>query len=359
VVGPALGGWLTEYYSWRWCFFINLPIGILALTGVWLFISGNKLEKPKPFDFLGFGSIVVAVGAAQLLLDRGPSLDWFESRESWLWLLLAIGASWVFVVHTVSAAHPFFDKTLAQDKNFVTAVIFAFMIGILLFSSMALLPPMMQTLMGYPVLTAGIVNVPRGLGVFVAMMAVGQLINRFDTRLIIFTGLVLTSVANWQMMHFDLSMTMTPFITSGIIQGMGIGMIFVPLSVLAFATVPPRLRGEASSLYNLIRNLGSSVGISVMQALLVANGQVMHASLAERVNPADPAIAAAMAGRFDLATVAGREALNAEISRQATMVAYVDDFRLMFVISIVCMPMLLFMSRPNRNGGAPPVAHVD
>jgi hypothetical protein len=299
--------------------------------------------------------LTLFIAAFQMLLDRGPGEDWFHSREIWTYAILAVVGLWVFVIHTMTTRHPFFDPGLIRDRNFVTASIFGFFVGILLFSTMALLPPMMQTLMGYPVLTSGLVSMPRGLGSFVAMFAVGRLIGRVDTRLILLTGLSISCVALWQMMHFDLSMTETPFIVSGIIQGLGIGLLFVPLSTLAFATLPPRLRPEGSSVYTLIRNLGASVGISIMNALVVANTQTMHSSLAARIIPSDAMVRTGLPLSFDPSTTAGISALNGEITRQATMVAYVDDFRLMFFITIACMPMLLFMRKPRRAAGAEPI----
>jgi DHA2 family multidrug resistance protein len=357
ILGPALGGYFTENWSWRWCFYINLPVGILAFLGVFLFISSDSNRKAKPFDFLGFGMLTLFVAGFQMLLDRGPSQDWFHSGEIWTELILAIIGLWVFIVHTMTTPHPFFDRALIRDRNFVTASVFGFFIGILLFSTMALLPPMMQTLMGYPVLTSGLVSMPRGVGSFMAMFIVGRLIGRVDTRLILFTGLTLSCVALWQMMNFDLSMGVKPFITSGIIQGLGIGLLFVPLSTLAFATIPPHLRPEGSSVYTLIRNLGSSVGISIMNALVVQNTQTMHASLAAKVDPSNPVVRADLAGM--LSSIPGLEALNGELTRQATMVAYVDDFRLMFVITLACMPMLLLMRKPHRVGGEPMHAAID
>jgi MFS transporter, DHA2 family, multidrug resistance protein len=359
VLGPALGGYFTEYFSWRWCFFINLPVGILAFLGVLFFISGDRLTRAKRFDFLGFGMLTLFIASIQMLLDRGPSQDWFQSREIWTEAILAAVGLWVFVVHTFTTDHPFFDKALMRDRNFVTASVFGFFIGILLFSTMALLPPMMQTLMGYPVLTSGLVSMPRGIGSFVAMFAVGRLIGKVDTRLILMSGLTISCFALWQMMNFDLSMTAWPLITSGIIQGLGVGLLFVPLSTLAFATLPPHLRPEGSSVYTLVRNLGASVGISIMNALLVANTQTMHASLAGKVVTTDPVVRATLPRMLDPATVAGITSLNGEVSRQASMVAYLDDFRLMFIVTIACMPMLLLMRRPRRAGGEPLHAAID
>jgi DHA2 family multidrug resistance protein len=359
ILGPALGGYFTENFSWRWCFYINLPIGILAFLGVLLFISGDRLRAAKKFDFLGFGMLTLFIAAFQMVLDRGPSQDWFQSREIWTETILAAIGLWVFVAHTLTTDHPFFDKALMRDRNFVTASVFGFFVGILLFSTMALLPPMMQTLLGYPVLTSGLVSMPRGVGSFVAMFFVGRLIGKVDTRLILMTGLMISCAALWQMIHFDLSMTVWPFITSGIVQGLGVGLLFVPLSTLAFATIPPHLRPEGSSVYTLVRNMGSSVGISIMNALVVANTQTMHASLAAKVDPSNPVLRAALPRMFNPDTTAGITSLNREITRQASMVAYVDDFRLMLIITIACMPMLLIMRKPRPVGGEPLHAIVD
>jgi DHA2 family multidrug resistance protein len=359
ILGPALGGYFTENLSWRWCFYINLPIGILAFLGVALFISGDRLRRAKRFDFLGFGMLTLFIAAFQMVLDRGPSQDWFQSREIWIETILAAVGLWVFVVHTFTTQHPFFDRALMRDRNFVTASVFGFFVGILLFSTMALLPPMMQTLMGYPVLTSGLLSMPRGVGSFAAMFFVGRLIGKVDTRAILFTGLSISAIALWQMMHFDLAMGVWPFVTSGIIQGLGVGLLFVPLSTLAFATLPPHLRPEGSSVYTLVRNLGSGVGISIMNALLVANTQTMHASLSGKIIASDAVVRANLPRVLDPSTTTGVSALNAEITRQASMVAYVDNFRLMFIITIACVPMLLLMRKPRAAGGEPLHAIVD
>jgi DHA2 family multidrug resistance protein len=286
-----------------------------------------------------------------MVLDRGPSQDWFHSREIWTEAILAAVGLWVFVVHTMTTRNPFFDRALLRDRNFVTASVFGFFVGVLLFSTMALLPPMMQTLMGYPVLTSGLVSMPRGIGSLAAMFLVGRLVGRVDIRLILFTGLSLSAISLWQMAHFDLSMTAWPLILSGLIQGLGTGLLFVPLSVLAFATLAPAHRPEASSVYTLVRNLGASVGISIMNALLVANTQTMHSSLAAGIDPSNAVVRASLPTMFDPSTAAGITSLNGEITRQATMVAYVDDFRLMLVITLICIPMLLIMRKPRAATG--------
>jgi DHA2 family multidrug resistance protein len=356
IFGPALGGWLTDNLSWRWVFYINLPIGILAFSGIFLFMKGGGGSKSRPFDFIGFGALAVLISAFQLVLDRGPSQDWYSSTEIWTETIVAVVAGWIFLVQTLTAARPFFDRALALDRNFVTCSVFGFFIGILLFSTMALLPPMMQELMGYPALTSGLVSMPRGLGSFVAMFAVGRLIGRVDTRLILFTGLSLSTLALWQMSQFDLSMGAMPIMISGVVQGLGIGLIFVPLSTLAFATLAPRHRPEATGVYTLLRSLGSSVGISVMEGLWTANTQVVHSSLAAHIDPSDPVTRAALPPMMSLTHPGGLEALNGEITRQAAMVAYVDDFRVMMLITLGVMPLLLLMRTPRYASEAPHVA---
>ncbi|HEY5071941.1 MAG TPA: DHA2 family efflux MFS transporter permease subunit [Caulobacteraceae bacterium] len=347
IFGPFLGGWLTDNLTWRWVFYINLPVGILALTGVLLFMSSERSDKARPFDFLGFGVLTVFIGAFQLVVDRGPSQDWFTSPEIWTETVIGLIGLYMFIVQTLSAKHPFFDRALALDRNFVSCTVFGFFIGILLFSTMALLPPMMQTLMGYSALQSGLASMPRGLGSFAAMFIVGRLIGRVDTRLILFAGLSLSTLALWQMSHFDLSMPMGPIIVSGIVQGFGIGLIFVPLSTLAFATLAPQHRPEATGVYTLVRSLGASVGISVMEALWTMNTSVVHSSLAAHVQPGNPVVSADLPSIFNPATAVGLQALNGQITRQAAMVGYVDDFRLMMLVTLGVMPLLLFMRTPK------------
>jgi len=253
---------------------------------------------------------------------------------------------WVFLAHTLTAEHPFFDRTLALDRNFVTCNLFGFFIGLFLFSTMALMPPVMQGLMGYSVFGAGLVMMPRGLGSFAAMFVVGRLVGRVDTRLILVTGLGLCALALLQMTHFDLSMDARPFVTSGIVQGLGIGLLFVPLSVTAFATLTPALRAEGTAVYTLVRNLGSSVGISIMQALDTRQTAVAHADMAGQLQPGNPAQAALLPPG---APASALEALNAEISRQAAMVALIDVFRLMLVLTVAIAPLLLLMRQPKAG----------
>jgi DHA2 family multidrug resistance protein len=357
IMGPALGGWLTDNLDWRWVFYINLPIGALAYTGVWMFISNNKHDIPKKFDFFGFGALVTFIGAFQLMLDRGPTQDWFGSSEIWTEAIVAGLSLYMFTVHSLTAKNPFFDRALMRDRSFVVATVVGFFLGIMLYSSMALLPSMLEVLMGYPVVTTGLVMMPRGIGAFISMFLVGQLMGKIDSRVIVFIGFVLSGISAWEMSHFSLDMTAAPVVISAVIQGLGTGLIFVPLTTLAFASLSPIYRAEGSSVFTLVRNLGSSAGISIVAALQTQNVEVVHAGLVRNFTAGDPKLAMILPSAMNPATTSGALALNAEVTRQAAMVAYIDDFKLLLIITIVTIPLLFLMKAP-LNAAKPDPANV-
>jgi DHA2 family multidrug resistance protein len=356
IVGPALGGWLTDNLSWRWVFYINLPFGILAALGVFSFIKDHKHHEKIPFDFMGFMLLSVGIGSFQLFLDRGDDRAWFESTEIWIEAVLAALAIGLFAFHTMTAPRPFLPRGLLRDRNFVSATLFGFFIGVLLFSTLALLPPMLETLMGYPVVTTGLVTAPRGVGSLISMFLVGRLITKVDTRLIILSGLAMSAGALWGMTRFSLQMDSSLIIWTGIIQGIGIGLIFVPLTALGFATLNPTLRADGAGVFTLVRNLGSSAGISIMQALHTQISQVLHSNMIERLRPDNPlARAPWLHAPYSLTDPTGAALLNGAVNRQASMIAYIDDFRLMFIVALALMPMLLLMRRPPRRGQDAPI----
>lgn len=352
IVGPSLGGWLTDVMDWRWVFYINLPVGLLAFFGILAFMP-EAGRRARRFDFFGFAMLSLAVGAFQMMLDRGEQIDWFAAAEIWIEAGLALSAIWVFVIHTLTARDGFLDPQIFRDRNLLTGLVFIFLIGIVLLASMALLPPLLQNLMGYPTVTTGLVLAPRGVGTMIAMVLVGRLVRRIDARLLILAGLLLTAWSLWRMTGFTIEMGQGPIITTGIVQGFGMGLVFVPLSTLAFATLEPRFRTDAASLFSLMRNLGSSVGISVVTTLLAQNTQVNHAALAEHVTPFNPALDALAADGRAIGILGSEGAqalglLNAEITRQAAMIAYLDDFKLMMFVTLAAIPMLLLLRRPRR-----------
>ena len=355
ILGPALGGWLTDNLSWRWVFFINVPVGAMAFTGIFLFIREHRVVDQRPFDFFGFATLAVAIAAFQLFLDRGQTQDWFSSTEVQIEAVVAALALFLFIVQMATAKRPFIDAALFKDGNFVTATIFGFFIGILLFSTLALLPPFLEGLLGYSVVTTGLVMVPRGLGSFVAMFAVGQLLNRMDVRLILLIGLLLTATSAWQMSHFALVMGSMPIILAGVTSGLGTGLIFVPLSTLAFATIKPEQRTEAAGLFTLVRNIGSSAGISIMTTLLSRNTSIVHSVMVNHMTPDNPmAHPPFVSAAMSFASQKGLAMFDALANQQAAMVAYVDDFRLMLWITVLSIPMLLLMHPAKRPKGAKP-----
>jgi DHA2 family multidrug resistance protein len=358
VVGPVIGGYLTENLSWRWCFYINVPGGILSMLLLWIFLPRERPEVRR-FDFLGFGSLAIAVAALQLMLDRGPTQDWFQSREIWIEALTAMTAFWVYLAHSMTAKHPLFHPGLVRDRNFVAMNVIGFFVALLLFSSLTLLPLMMQGVMGYSVMLTGLLSMPRG----VVMMAVLQVMGRLDTlvdrRLLVGVGLFFCLIAFWLMAHFDLSMTGRSILSATMMQGVGQGIIMVPLSTLAFATIDPALRADASAVFNLLRYVGGSIGISMIQAVTAINGQTMHASLAAHVVADDPVVRAGLPAYLSPDTVQGALALNEEITRQATMVAYLNDFRLMVILGVISAPLLLLVRKPRAGVAAAQVdAHM-
>jgi DHA2 family multidrug resistance protein len=347
VVGPILGAWLTDAMAWRWCFYINLPAGLGAMVLLGIFLPAAPGVRRR-FDFLGFASLAVALAALQLALDQGPSRDWFASREIQLEAVIAAMGFWIFATHSLTAEHPLFDRSLARDRNLVAGALFNFVFNMVLMTGVTLLPLMMQGVMGYPIILSGLVSVPRGAVMLTTLVLVGRLDAVVDRRALIATGLAFCICGFWGMSRFDLSMPSGMIVWATMLQGVGQAFVFVPLAALSFSTISPALRPDATAISSLLRNLGGSFGVAIMQALTAFNSQSMHAALAAHVASGDPMLHAALPRALWPETAAGALALNAEITRQATMVAYVDDFRLMVVLALVCAP-LIFLLRPARR----------
>ena len=356
ILGPTLGGWLTEAYDWRWVFYINVPIGIVTFLGLSAYLSQTRTSRAG-FDWFGFAMLSIAIGSFQMMLDRGEQLDWFSSTEIWIEAVLAALAFYLFLVQTFTlktagGKQPFIDLAIFKDRNFTVGLCFIFVVGIILLASLALITPYLQNLMGYPVVTAGLVLAPRGVGTMVAMMIVGRLINRVDPRTLLGSGLLLTAAVLWEMTGFTPDVSEWTLIRTGILQGMGLGFMFVPLSTITLATLPGHLRTQGTALYSLVRNIGSSIGISLVIFLLTRNTQLVHAELAGKVTPYNDALAALAPGRiWDMATTLGRAALNAEVTRQAMVVAYANDFKLMMVVALAALPLIFLLRRSKAQPG--------
>jgi MFS transporter, DHA2 family, multidrug resistance protein len=354
IIGPALGGWLTENYNWRWVFYINVPFGILAFLGIFSFLPEAAIRKSR-FDFFGFTALSVAIATFQIMLDRGQLKDWFSSTEIRIEATVAAVAFYLFVIHMLTTTgQRFVSPGLFKDRNFLTGNVFVFIIGVVLFATLALLPPLLQDLLNYPVATAGLVTAPRGVGTLAAMFIVGRIMGKVDIRLIIGTGFALTALASWQMTGFDLQMDSATVVWSGLWQGLGTGFVYVPLTAAAFATLTPALRNEGTAIFSLTRNVGSSIGISVVNTLLTRNTQIMHATLGEHVTRYSPMLRAQLpVGPPSMHTLA---ALNATVTEQGSMVAYNNDFKLMMVLSLAAIPLVVLLRK--AKGRVEPV-HIE
>jgi DHA2 family multidrug resistance protein len=356
IMGPILGGWLTENFNWRWVFYVNVPVGIICLCMIWWLLPASKIVK-RYFDVTGFALLALGLAAFQLVLDRGAHADWFNSDEIWIESAIAAAGFWMFGVHMATSKTPLFRAAMMRDRNLTTGTIFTFMMGMVTMAGMALLPPMLQGLFNYPVLTTGELLSSRGVGVFLTMFIVGRVGNIVDLRILVVIGFIACSSSLWMMTGWSLDMDWHPVVWSGFVQGMGIGLIVIPLSILSFATLPSEYRTDGAGLINLSRNMGSSIGIAATAALLTSNTQVSHADLAQHVTydrlPIDPSIVSIL-GTYGDGVMA---MLNAEVNRQAAFIAYLDDFKLMMIATLLAMPLILFLrkSKPHAPGDETPV----
>jgi MFS transporter, DHA2 family, multidrug resistance protein len=340
IMGPTLGGWLTDNYTWRWVFFVNLPFGILTVFGLSAFMRESSVRRDVPFSWFGFLSLSLGIGALQMMLDRGQDQGWFTSGEIVAEAILAVIGFYFFIVDTTTSQRPFIAMRIFSDWNFSIAVIFMFLIGIILLATMALVTPFLQNLLGYPVLASGYLLGTRGVGTFFAMMLVGRLLGKYDARILVLFGLILSTLSLWVMVGWTTDTSARAIGVDSIVQGVGLGLVFVPLNTIAFATLPGALRTDGAALWTLIRNIGSSVGISIVIAQLTNMMTVFHAQISESVSPFNDAMrlpnAVSVAGN-SLSTLGHLDGL---VTQQAAIMAYSNDFMLMMFVSISAFPLL-------------------
>jgi DHA2 family multidrug resistance protein len=345
VSGPMLGGWLTENYSWRWVFYINVPVGLVAAAGMLIFLKETPHGKTNKLDWVGFGALSLAVGMFQLVLDRGETLDWFSSKEIIVEACLAGLGLYIFLVQSSLAPRPFLSPRLFTDVNFSLGCIFIFLMGMIMFATLALLAPFLQDLLNYPVITAGLVLSPRGAGMMLATLLSGRILRVLSPRAMIGIGLAMSAYALYEMTLWTQDVSPWDILSAGFVQGFSLGIVYVPMATITFLTLAPEMRTEAAGVYAMIRNLGSAIGISVTGALLVSNTQINHEFIAAAITPFNHLLSG---GAWNPASLSGAAALNAQVTRQANMIAYLDDFRLMLVLTLLEIP-LVFLIR----GAAP------
>ncbi len=363
IMGPTLGAWLTETYSWHWVFLVNLPVGIFTVLGLAAFMDETEKREGMRFDWFGFAALAVGIGSLQMMLDRGEELGWFGSAEIVGEAIVAATGFYFFLAHSLTATSPFVRMQLFRDRNFVAGCVFMVVIGVVLFGTMALVTPFMQNVVNYPIVTAGVLLASRGVGTLVAMILVGRLLKVVEARWLVLTGLTLATLTLNRMVGFTDQTSAITIVQASLVQGVGLGLVFVPLSTVAFTTLPGHLRTEGSAILTLVRNLGSSVGISMVIAQLTNETIRAHAYLANYVNPFNDALQApAVASILSTASDTGRAMLERLLTEQASIIAYANSFKLLMYLTLATIPLVFFIGSsrlPRPRPSAEPAHATD
>jgi DHA2 family multidrug resistance protein len=364
IIGPTLGGWITDTYSWRWIFYINVPVGILAVLMANTFIEDPPYirdQKPGRIDYLGFGLMAVALGAMQLVLDKGQEDEWFASSFITWFAILSATAAIAFIIWEVRSSEPIVDLRVLVNRNFAVGTSLMIVMGIVLYGTIALLPLFLQTLMGYPAVTSGMAVSPRGFGAITSMLIVGRLINRVRGRYLVMFGFSVLAYSIYLFSKINLEISISSIIWPNIISGFAMGFIFVPLTTMALGTLSNEQMGNASGVFNLMRNTGGSVGIAIVTTLLARGTQIHQAALVSHLTPYDPAfqerlrqIAGGVAARggSGLATQQAYAGIYGTLVRQATVLSYIDVFRFLSFLCLLSIPATLLFERVKKKTGA-------
>jgi DHA2 family multidrug resistance protein len=353
ILGPTLGGYLTDFYNWQWVFYINLPFGILAIAGLWVFLRDTGRNIRLHFDLIGFSVLGLGLGALQLMLDRGEFKDWFGSTEIIVYAVLCGLGFYLFFVHLFTAKAPLIPPRIFRNLNFSAGLLMIFFVGILLLATSALLAPYLQVLGGHSVVETGLLLAPRGAGTMAAVVLSGRLSNRVDPRMMMFVGILLIAESLWEMTGWTPDIDAWSLTRNAIIQGFGLGLVFTPLQVVAFSTLAAEMRTDGTALFSLLRNVGLAIGVSATSVVLTQSTQIMHAEIAANVTSFNRNLESGGAYLWWSTTnPQGIAALNTEVTRQAAIIAYVNDFKLLFIVSLFMLPLLLMMSWSKGNAVA-------
>jgi MFS transporter, DHA2 family, multidrug resistance protein len=352
LIGPTLGGWLTDTYSWRWVYFINLPIGIISFIGLAMSLIDSKDEKPLRFDMFGFVALSIFLGCFQLMLDRGQHLDWFDAGEIWLYAVLMALFGFLMVVHMFTARDTYVRPQIFADRNFALGCVLSAVIGVLTFSTIPLTTVMMQQSLGYTPTYTGLISSPRAIGTIIGMLFVARLIGKVDTRYFLFFGLLLNAVGLYMLTRISLLVDADHLLLAGLFQGFGSGLMFPPLTVLVFATLAPSMRNEGAALFTLTRSMGSSLGISFLQSDTIRNTATVQSRLTEGIRPDSPAVQFGLPD-FDFSSSPQIAAMSGKMFKEANMVAYLDAYMLILILALAVLPVVLLMRPPRRAAPAP------
>jgi MFS transporter, DHA2 family, multidrug resistance protein len=344
IMGPSLGAWLTETYSWHWVFFVNLPFGIVTVLGLLVFMDETKQDSDLRFDWFGFAALAIGIGSMQVALDRGEQLGWLESNEIIAEMIVGMIGFYYFFAHSLTTAKPFIQFAIFKDRNFVSGCVFMAVMGLVLFSTMALSSPYLQNVIGYPIITAGLLLATRGCGTFVAMMLVGRFMKYIEARTLIIGGLALMSLSLFFMTGWTDQTGVPTIVIVSIAQGFGLGLVFVPLSTVAFLTLPNHLRTDGTSMLTLMRNVASSIGISVVIAQLTEGGRRVYAILSEHINPFNHALQMPdVRSMINLNTDGGRAIADAVVGIQSQIIAFALDYQMVMIITLCAIPMAIMI----------------
>jgi MFS transporter, DHA2 family, multidrug resistance protein len=360
IIGPTLGGWITDNYSWRWIFYINVPIGILAVFMAKTFIEDPPYirdQRPGRIDYVGFGLMAIALGTLQLVLDKGQEEDWFSSSFITATAIISALGLVAFIFWELRSKDPIVNLGIMANRNFAIGTGLMIAMGVVLYGTIALLPLFLQTLMGYPAVTSGMAVSPRGIGAIASMIIVGRLVGRIRQRYLIMFGFSVLAFATYLFSNINLEISMASIVWPGVISGFAMGFIFVPLTTLALGTLPNEQMGNASGVFNLMRNTGGSMGIAMVSTLLSRGAQIHQASMISHLTPYDPvfqqrvqqlggALHAANANQQAYASIYGN------LVRQASVMSYIDTFRLLAFICLLCVPLALLFEQAKRKPGA-------
>jgi DHA2 family multidrug resistance protein len=347
-VGPVIGGYIVEFENWRWGFYINVPIAIAAFVMIYAFVPESSRRRDDPLNWFGFLMLATGLGSLQFVLNRGQRMDWFDSGEIVVAAMFAAVGFYLFTVNSLVARRPFIDPSIFKDRTFVVGMILVFVFVWMMFSILVLMPAFLQDIRGFPIADVGkIMGVRAGATMFASVIA-GWLVQRSGSRRIIVLGLLCVACGEWQMSLFTTDVDMTFILIANALFGLGSGFAFVPLNVTSFWTLEPRHRGMAAGLFSLMTILGGSTGISIMITNLVRSAQSNRSVLVEYLTPYNEVLRhAPLPPGWSFDYPAGLSILANEVQRQAMMIAYVNDFRLLSFLTLMCVPLVYFMRRPN------------
>ena len=349
IFGPALGGWLADAMSWRWSFFLLVPVGALATIGLALSLPRDKAQGSTHLDWTGFILLSVAVGGLQWVLARGQRVDWFDSAEIQVTMIVTLLTGYAFLVHSFTAARPFLDLRLLKDSNYSLGLVLVTIFGMLNFTPMVLLPTLLRTHMGYPDTLVGLVVASRGFGGIVGFFAV-MFLARLDARISVFIGFGLQLVSGYWLMHINLDVTPWELGLNGAVQGLSSGVIVVCLTLITFPNIQRERMPEATGMYHLLRNIGASLFISICVAEVVRSTGMNYARLTELASPYNRSLMLLwVTGRWEFESLANLERLSREMGRQASMIAYINAFGLFTAVSAMALPVLLFMGGTRKR----------